>query len=95
MESQNHLLDAVDRRYIGEDERVLHGALAETALEEVTGLMEYLQTPEALRNARRVRERRIASWAERRKSRLEPEPGTQHEPGTEPEHELRPKNEEL
>ena len=27
-------------------------ALAETALQEVTGLMEYLQSPEALRNAR-------------------------------------------
>ena len=42
-------------------------ALAETALKEVTGLMEYLQSPEALRNARRGRERRIASRHERGK----------------------------
>ena len=40
----------------------------ETALEEVTGLMEYLQSPEALRNARRARERRIASRPERRRT---------------------------
>ena len=61
MESQNHLRDAVDKRYITEDSRVEHDKLAETALEEVTGLLEYLQSPEDLRNARRARERRIAS----------------------------------
>ena len=60
MESQNHLIDAVDSECIDEDTRVKYNALAEVALEEVTGLMEYLQSPEALRNARRVRERRIA-----------------------------------
>jgi len=60
MESQNHLMDAVDSARIDEDERIKYNALAEVALEEVTGLMEYLQSPEALRNARRVRERRMA-----------------------------------
>jgi four helix bundle protein len=65
MESQNHLRDAVDKQYISEDTRVKLDALAEVALEEVTGLMEYLQSPEALRNARRARERRIASRSER------------------------------
>jgi four helix bundle protein len=66
MESQNHLRDAVDKGYITEETRLEHDALAEEALEEVTGLMEYLQSPEALRNARRARERRIASRPERR-----------------------------
>ena len=47
MESQSHLLDFVDKRYITEDVRVEVNQLAETALEEVTGLMEYLQSPEA------------------------------------------------
>lgn len=106
MESQNHLRDAVDRRYIAEEHRVEHDALAEAALGEVTGLMEYLQSPEALRNARRARERRIVSRAERRKVRTEPErsaePEPEPEPRTEPEperrtereHEPRTKNEE-
>jgi hypothetical protein len=59
IESQNHLRDLVDKGYITEAVRVELDAMAETALEEVTGLMEYLQSPEALRNARRSRERRI------------------------------------
>jgi hypothetical protein len=49
MESQNHLLDFVDKRYITEDVRLELNQLAETALEEVTGLMEYLQSPETLK----------------------------------------------
>jgi hypothetical protein len=71
MESQNHLLDFVDKRYITEDVRLELNQLAETALEEVTGLMEYLQSPEALRNARRARERRIASRPQRRSENKE------------------------
>jgi four helix bundle protein len=65
MESQNHLRDAVDKRYITEATRLRLDAMAVTALEEVTGLMEYLQSPEALRNARRARERRAASRPDR------------------------------
>lgn len=72
MESQNHLLDAVDRNYISEDVRRQHHALAEAALQEVTGLMEYLQSEEALRNARRARERRIGSRCTRRARNFEP-----------------------
>lgn len=85
MESQNHLRDAVDKGYITEDTRLGHDTLAEAALEEVTGLMEYLQSPEALRNARRARERRIASRPERRTKNLNKEPRTEpeHEPRTE------------
>jgi len=71
MESQNHLLDAVDKEHITDETRLRLNALAEVAIEEVTGLMEYLQSPEALRNARRARERRIATRQQRR-SRLEP-----------------------
>lgn len=41
MESQNHLLDAVDKQYITEETRHELNALAEAALQEVTGLMEY------------------------------------------------------
>jgi four helix bundle protein len=83
MESQNHLLDIRDKGYITEETRLELHALADQALGEVTGLMQYLQSPEALRNARRVRERRIASRSERTPNS---EPRTQHterERGTE------------
>ena len=66
MESQNHLRDAVDKRYITDAARLELDALAEIALREVIGLMEYLQSAEALQNARRARERRIAKRLERR-----------------------------
>src|SRR3954471_4474296 len=46
IESQNHLRDAVDKEHISEDVRVEHDQLAEAALQETTGLMEYLQSPE-------------------------------------------------
>jgi hypothetical protein len=84
MESQNHLRDAVDKGYITEDSRVEHDKLAEAALEEVTGLLEYLQSPDALRNARRARERRIASRPERRTLNPNKEPRTEPEPEHEP-----------
>ena len=101
MESQNHLRDAVDKNYITEETRLQLDALAEIALQEVTGLMEYLQSPEALRNARRARERRIASREQRKAKRelaANKEPTNQEptntEPGTEPEHEPRTENSE-
>ena len=96
LESQNHLIDLVDRCYITEDERLTLNGLAETAIEEVTGLLEYLQSPEALRNARRARERRIATRDERRAGRLKgsnPEQSNS-ERKTEPEHEPRSENPE-
>lgn len=74
MESQNHLSDLVDRGHITEAERVALNELAEIALKETTGLLEYLQSPEALRNARRARERRIASRNERRSRGSNTEP---------------------
>ena len=99
MESQNHLFDFVDKRYITEDIRLELNQLAERALEEVTGLMEYLQSPEALRNARRARERRVASRPQRRsedKGRTPnstPNPEPKPEPRTEPEPERAPEPE--
>jgi hypothetical protein len=80
MESQSHLIDAVDKRYITEQTRLELDSLAASALEEVTGLMEYLQSPEALRNARRACERRIASRPERLSRR------TQNREPSSPEH---------
>ena len=47
MEAQNHLLNAVVRGHISEAQRLPLHALSETALQEVTGLLEYLQSPEA------------------------------------------------
>ena len=88
MESQNHLRDAVDKGYIPEETRLEHDALAEAALQEVTGLMEYLQSPEALRNARRARERRIASRPERRTKDIN------HEAPNHEGHEPRTRNQE-
>jgi four helix bundle protein len=84
MESQNHLIDFVHKKYISEQRREALNKPAETALEEVSGLMEYLQSPEALRNARRARERRMANRGERRtknlKENTEPKPKTNSEP---------------
>ena len=42
MESQNHLRDVVDKGDITVEVRLEHHTLAEAALQEVTGLMEYL-----------------------------------------------------
>ena len=88
IESQNHLMDFVDRGYITEEQRAALNILAERALEEVTGLIKYLQSPEAQRNANRVRERSIARRAEPRtpnpeQRTLNRTPNCEHEPGRE------------
>jgi hypothetical protein len=62
-------------------------AMAETSLEEVTGLMEYLRSPEALKNARQARERRIAARSNREPRTREPansEPANSEPPNSEP-----------
>ena len=78
MESQNHLIDLVDKGYITESTRLELDSMAGIAIEEVTGLMEYLKSPDALRNARRARERRLATrdtrGRKRREEDTEPEP---------------------
>jgi four helix bundle protein len=53
MESQDHLRDCVDKKYVAEERQLELDKLAEAALQEVTGLMEYLQSPEALRKVNR------------------------------------------
>jgi four helix bundle protein len=70
VECQNHLVDAVDRGHITEDVRRVHSAMADEALREMGGLHDYLQSPEARRNAERIRQRR----SERRRLRRNPEP---------------------
>jgi four helix bundle protein len=98
IESQNHLRDAVDMRYITDESRQGLDAQCESALREVTGLMEYLQSPEALRNARHARERRIATRSERlaqagtAEGTPNPEPRTEPRTEPEPEHEPRSEN---
>jgi hypothetical protein len=94
----------VHRKYIDEGKRQEVDGLAQVALQEVTGLMEYLQSPEALRNARRARERRIASRQERRETGTplanieqgteNPEPEPEPEPNRESEHEPSSENRE-
>ena len=69
-ECRNHLQDAVDRNHISEDARLEHTARIQEALLEIGGLIDYLQSPEAKRNAERVRQARF----ERRRRRLNPEP---------------------
>lgn len=55
MEAQNHLLNAVDRGHITDDTRTEHHKLAQSALRDVTSLLEYLQSPKAADNAKRAR----------------------------------------
>jgi four helix bundle protein len=67
MESRSHLRDAVDKQYISEATRLDVDVLAEEALREVTSLIEYLQSAEVLRNARRARSR---PWQRRKHERV-------------------------
>jgi four helix bundle protein len=69
VECKNHLIDALDRGHIDEQTLQAHAALADDALKEAAGLLDYLQSPEAKRNAERIRQSRI----ERRRGRR-PEP---------------------
>jgi four helix bundle protein len=72
IECKNHLIDAVDGGLITEEMRLQHDAVAEEAMKETAGLLDYLQSPEAKRNAERIRQRRI----ERRRMRRNTEQGT-------------------
>jgi hypothetical protein len=83
IECQNHLVDAVDRGLIPDSLREEHDRLAQMALREIGGLLDYLQSPEAQRNAERVRRLRF----DRRAARTEKAPGTtgvaaEPDPGT-------------
>ncbi len=80
IECQNHLEDAVDRGKLAEEDRRQHEDQAQETLREIGGLLDYLQSPEAKRNAERLRQARF----ERRRRRVTnhpAEPGTKnHEP---------------
>jgi four helix bundle protein len=68
IECQNHLQDAVDRQHITEHVRAEHDKLAREALMEIGGLLDYLHSPEAKRNAERIRQKR-GERRQRRKSK--------------------------
>lgn len=89
-ECLGHLRDAVDLEYITEDALAEKEALARPALREIAGYLDYLQSEEAERNARRIKEKRIER--RRRRSQIkdsDEEPRTENaegEPGNpEPE----------
>ena len=65
LECQNHLDDAVDRGLISEIVRKQYDDHAREVLSEIGGLLDYLQSPEAKRNAERIRQARF----ERRRNR--------------------------
>lgn len=68
-ECRNHLQDAVDCRHLSEDDRQEYEKLIATALKEMGGLLDYLQSPEAKRNAERIRQKREERRQRRRERR--------------------------
>jgi hypothetical protein len=76
LECHNHLGDAVDRKRINEETRREHLARWETAMKEIGGWLDYLQSPEARRNADRIRQQRM----ERRRRREQRAPTPNPEP---------------
>ena len=74
LECQNHLQGAVDRRHITDQVRQEHNQLAVEVLKEIGGLLDYLQSPEAKRNAERIRQKREERRQQRKLRRRDPEP---------------------
>ena len=68
MECQNHLQDAVDRQHITGPVREEHDKLAREALMEIGGLLDYLHSPEAKRNAERIRQKREERRQQRKRT---------------------------
>ena len=60
VECQNHLIDAVDRRLITEDVRSQHDGKIESVLKQIGPFIVYLQSPQAKKNAQRIKRRRAA-----------------------------------
>jgi four helix bundle protein len=83
-EASGHLRDAVDSGHISEDVRATHDTLARETLKELVRLIEYLQSPEAEENARRIKAKRAEHRAQRRAAKKgessteNPEPGTRN-----------------
>src|SRR5262245_568716 len=74
IECQNHLQDAVDRQHITEYAREEHDNVAREALMEIGGLLDYLHSPEAKRNAERIRQKREARRQHRKQGERKGEP---------------------
>jgi four helix bundle protein len=60
-ECQNHLIDAVDRRVIDEELRQEHDDRIKGLLKGLVELIAYLQSPQAKRNAERIKKRRVGA----------------------------------
>jgi four helix bundle protein len=96
-ECRGHLQDAKDSGLISEETLETHDNQAQEALKELAGLIDYLQSPEAEQNAKRIRAQRTERWRERhqRKSREHSPPAPKlNEQGT-PNSEPRTPNDEL
>jgi four helix bundle protein len=96
LECHNHLGDAVDRKRITEDIRREHLVRWDEAMKEIGGLLDYLQSPEAKRNADRLRQQRIRRRQDRknRGATRNPEPQNHEPKHSEPEN-REPANPEL
>ena len=60
VECQNHLIDAVDRGVIKEEVREEHNEKIESALRQIGPFIVYLQSPQAKKNAERIKRQRAA-----------------------------------
>ena len=69
LECQNHLQDGVDRGVLADATRERLTRKATEALMEIGGLLDYLHSPEAKRNAERIRQRRVERYQNRKGSR--------------------------
>jgi four helix bundle protein len=58
IESQNHLIDAFDQQLITQAVRLEYHKMAQDVIDQVNGWRDYLQSEEAQRNVRLIRERR-------------------------------------
>ena len=60
VECQNHLIDAVDRGVITEEVRKKHDGRVESVLRQIGPFIVYLQSPQAKRNAERIKRQRAS-----------------------------------
>ena len=74
LECHNHLGDAVDRKRITEETRRNHLPRWEIAMKEIGGWLDYLQSPEAKRNADRIRQQRVERWRARKQRNSKAKP---------------------
>jgi four helix bundle protein len=72
LECHNHLGDAVDRKRITEETRREHLVRWQEAMKEIGGWLDYLQSPEAKRNADRIRQQRAQRWRMRKQRNSKP-----------------------